>query len=186
VPSWAQLEWQNVFRLKALGINTMEPVAFGEKGERSFIITKSLESVKRLENVIKEEKPNFIDRKILIKALASLTKKMHDNNLFHKDFYIGHIFIQRENERFKVYLIDLQRLQRHWFFKNHWRIKDLAALNYSSQNSFVDLKDRIRFMKYYLNVKNFRNCRTFADRIIKKTGKISRHTEKLLLRRDLI
>lgn len=182
-PSWAFREWQNIFKLKSLGINTMQPIAIGEQESQSFIITESLEHATRLEDFINKEKLGFMEKKELVKELASLTRRMHNNNLFHKDFYTGHIFVEKENNKFKLYLIDLQRVKRHWVFRNHWRIKDIASLNFSSPEGFITKTDRMRFLKYYFYEEKLNKYKIFTNAIINKTNQIAEHTDKLLKRR---
>lgn len=182
-PSWAFREWQNIFRLKSLGIKTMNPAAVGERGGNSFIITESLEDAEKLENLIKKSRLDFGERRDLILKLSVLTKRLHNNNLFHKDFYTGHIFVKKTENGFEPFLIDVQRLERHLLFTRRWRIKDIASLSFSSFGGCVNVSDRFRFLKYYLDADDIREHRDFIKEIIEKTGRIERHTKKLLERR---
>lgn len=188
--SWAMREWQNMYRLKALGISTMNPVAVGEgsKGEGSFLFTESLDSAERLEDFVPEYFPDllgsqrFLEKVQLIGELAQLTRRLHRENLFHKDFYAGHIFVEKKGDSFKLYLIDLQRLCAHHLFRSRWRIKDLASLNFSCSHPLITNADRLRFLKCYLGVKAFNKIdRDFIYRIVSKTKKIARHTHKKYL-----
>jgi len=184
-PSWAFREWHNIFTLKSLGIRTMDPVAVGEKGDLSFIITEAVEPSERLEDLIKTGLPPERKRK-LVKMLAEMTKTLHNNGLFHKDYYTGHIFVKRVNNKDELYLIDLQRMRRHYLFKKHWIIKDLAALVFSTYNSCLTNLDRIRFLKYYLGSDYNKKRRHFLFTISAKAERISSHTEKLLEKRKKI
>ena len=100
---------------------------------------------------------------------------MHGCGLFHRDLYLCHVMVEEDTVR----LIDLQRVCDDPFFKKHRRIKDLAALLYSSLNTQITRTDRMRFFKIYhgggaLNSK--------AKRLIKavenKTKKIHAHNQK--------
>lgn len=189
-PSWALREWQNIFRLKSLGIATMNPVAMGEKQGMSFIITESLEQYQRLEDLLRKNRLTFDEKKELIYKLAQLIRKLHNNNLFHKDFYTGHIFVKILNGTtgggYGLYIIDVQRLQRHWLFSAHWRIKDLASLNFSSAEEWISRSDRARFLKYYFAAEDISGKKGFVRKILKKTKQIAGHTEKLLKRRKVL
>ena len=196
---WALREWQNIFRLKALGIKTVIPVAMAQRDKESFIITESLEPMDRLEDVIDNASLSARQKKMLIYRLARLTRKLHRNRLFHKDFYAGHIFVKpkasvssegglagEDNKGdFDLYLIDLQRLREHILCQGRWQIKDLASLNFSVTSGFIKNSDKIRFLKYYWNGIPLprRQRRKIIQKIMTKTERIARHTEKLLQRR---
>lgn len=190
-PSWAIKEWQNIYTLKSLGFNTMHPVAVGENGKNgSFVFTKALENAERLEDFIPKyfnstlNKKKILEKKQLVNDLAELTKRLHGYNLFHKDYYAGHIFVRKDQDAFQLYLIDLQRLCNHAIFKKRWCIKDLASLNYSCFNLKISNADRLRFFKTYLGVKAFGSRdRQLIKKIIYKTEKIIRHTNKKMLKK---
>jgi hypothetical protein len=57
-----------------------------------------------------------------------------------------------------------------------WLVKDLAALNYSTPEKLISLKDRIRFLKQYLNKEKL-DCesRSFIEKVQRKTAKMKRH-----------
>jgi len=198
--SWALREWQNIFRLKALGVQTVNPVVMAQRGRESFIITESLEPMARLEDIISKACLPVRQKKILIYRLAQLTRRLHDNNLFHKDFYAGHIFVQptaavsgqgglvggENKDDFDLYLIDVQRLREHLCRRGHWRTKDLASLNFSVGQGLVKNSDKIRFLEYYWKGTFMPRGRRrkIIGRIMAKTERIARHTEKLLQRRN--
>ena len=191
---WARREWQNIFRLRSLGINTMTPVAVGWEpdGRQAYFITEALEDAERLEDFIPRYfKPPLSaeksgQKRVLIRQLARLTKWLHDNCLFHKDFYSGHIFVRAsgEGERFTLFLIDLQRVAEHRLLRGHWQVKDLTSLNFSCPFAAISDSDRIRFLRCYLGGNNFTGRRRqLLGRINRKTKKIAGHTEKMLARR---
>lgn len=190
--SWAWREWQNIYKLRALGIGTMDPVALGQRNDtnQSFLITKSLEENMRLEDCIpsycsgKLNSAEIIQKRMLIKELAHLASKLHDNNLFHKDFYSGHIFLKRKDNAFNLKLIDLQRLCSHNIGTDHWRVKDLASLNFSCPDEYISSADRLRFLKHYLGEDRFRKYKKkYFYKVKDKTEKIEKHTVKLLAKR---
>lgn len=190
--SGALQEWQSVNRLQAIGINTMQAAAMGqdESTRQSFLMTAALTEGQRLEDFI----PQYFQGKLtehklrqkrdLIAAVARLTRRLHENALFHKDFYAGHIFVSNESEGFKLTLIDLQRLTEHRFRSLRWQIKDLASLNFSCCWAIITNTDRLRFLKYYLGDRIFnRRGKSIVSKITAKTKFITEHTEKLLERR---
>ncbi len=92
----------------------------------------------------------------LIAEMAHLTRALHEQRRFHKDFYLCHFYIPRKHTREnpvwqgQVHLIDLHRLGHHPWSWPLWQIKDLAQLVYSSEVSGVEARDRLRFWRAYL------------------------------------
>jgi hypothetical protein len=95
-------------------------------------------------------------KRSLIVEMARLTRALHDNCWFHKDLYLCHFYIAREDTetlppwRGRVHLIDLHRLGRHPWTWPLWQAKDLAQLLYSSSVVGVSTRDRLRFWREYL------------------------------------
>jgi heptose I phosphotransferase len=92
----------------------------------------------------------------LVRQMVALTHAMHRRRWFHKDLYLCHFYIDREDTgrlpaswRGRVYLIDLHRLGRHRWTWPWWRIKDLAQLLYSSDVPGVGVRDRLWFGRLY-------------------------------------
>ena len=91
----------------------------------------------------------------LVKEVARMARILHDKNCFHKDFYLCHFFIGREdlysipNWRDRVFLIDFHRLAHHPFTRASWVSKDLGQLLYSSEVEGIDDRDRLRFWHAY-------------------------------------
>jgi len=184
---WAEREWHNIYRLNAVGIPTMTPAAFGTGRTGSFLFTESLEPAQSLKDFISSyfirplDNKRFSEKLRLTARLAELAKRLHQNNLFHKDFYTGHIFIERLGGNFKLYLIDVQRVCEYTQFQNRWQVKDLASLNFSCENTAVTNADKMRFFKLYLGIDKLNvKEKAFAYKIISKTKRISRHTYKKL------
>jgi heptose I phosphotransferase len=95
----------------------------------------------------------------LIAEMARLARELHDRRCFHKDLYLCHFYIPRNDTeapvagwRGRVHLIDLHRLANHPWTWRLWRIKDLAQLLYSSDVAGVTARDRLLFWRLYLGV----------------------------------
>lgn len=96
---------------------------------------------------------------------ARLARLLHDRRHFHKDLYLCHFFIHRDDVarapapagtaadenpwRGRVALIDLHRLAHHPWTWWWWLLKDLAQLLYSSEGACVDARDQAAFWKFY-------------------------------------
>jgi heptose I phosphotransferase len=93
----------------------------------------------------------------LAAEMARLTRMLHDRRCFHKDLYLCHFFIAREDTaagpaggwRGRVHLIDLHRLAHHPLTWRIWQTKDLAQLLYASGIVGVDARDRLSFWRAY-------------------------------------
>ena len=91
----------------------------------------------------------------LVIEMARITRLLHDRRYFHKDLYLCHFYIAREDTaaltewRGRVFLIDLHRLGYHPWMWRIWQTKDLAQLLYSTDVPGVDARDRLLFWREY-------------------------------------
>ena len=94
-------------------------------------------------------------KKTLVAEMARLARMLHDRRCFHKDLYLCHFYIAKEDTtalqtwRGRVFLIDLHRLTYHRWTWWLWQVKDLAQLLYSSEVTGVDVRDRLAFWREY-------------------------------------
>ncbi|MEJ2745762.1 MAG: lipopolysaccharide kinase InaA family protein, partial [bacterium] len=168
-----------VSRVRAAGIETMMPVAFGESRRLpwrgpSFILTAEVGG-KRLEDYVRLLCGKFREKRGIIAALADCARRLHRAGLNHRDLYLSHVFLRASGPA----LIDLQRVESNARGTNRWVVKDLAALNYSSPASVVSRTDRMRFLLRYLGVETLdADGKAFLKRIHRKTERIRRHDLK--------
>lgn len=161
----AKNEYDAINALNTLGVKTMELAAFGQRGRNiaeleSFVITESLEPAASLEDLSMnwaKEKPALQLKRALIEQVAVITKKLHDNGINHRDLYICH-FLLKSSDQTRVeelsiapplYLIDLHRVQLRQKIPERWRVKDLAALFFSSMDIGFTQRDFYRFIEVY-------------------------------------
>ena len=103
-------------------------------------------------------------------------RRFHGTGLVHRDLYLCHVFMQAGDGEPMFRLIDLARMFRPQFRVLRWRVKDLAALNYSTPAGVTTAADRLRFLKRYLDVNRLGpDERRLARRIAWKTALIARH-----------
>ena len=190
--SGGRREWENIWRIKQLGILTIDPVGFGEIRKwgwerESFLISLELKEACRLTEFFPEHfspplTGSLLARKRdLLRKLALLARRMHGEGLFHRDFYLGHLFVRPfEKEEVDLYLLDLQRLFRPIWRKERWRVKDLASLNFSAPRGWFTAADRLRFYKQYRGLSRLADGdRCQIRRIVRKSRKIWAHTRSL-------
>ena len=156
-------EWSMLHELRARNIGTARPVAVGQEKAlgnvvRSFVMTEEIAGGEPGDRFC--EQLDFIERREFAKELGALARKFHGSGFVHKDFYLGHIFVVRENGRRHLRVIDLQRVTRPLFFKGRWRTKDLSALAYSALNSGMSNTDLLRIFEAYLQTQKL----NFADK----------------------
>jgi hypothetical protein len=155
--------WREVHFAKELarqGIPTVRMVAFGERmrGSRevaSFGIAaevrgESLETLAMRAASDPAAVPAWRDRREIIRQLALIVRRLHENELFHRDLYLCHVFLTRNaGGEVVLQVIDLARMLEGPWNSRRWRVKDLASLHYSSPAGLVTRADRLRFLYYY-------------------------------------
>ena len=157
----ARNEWLAIKRLQELGVETMQLAGFGEEGwnparRRSFVITRELEDTVSLEDYCMDWDGRLPDPAVkwaLIRRVAEMTARMHDHGMNHRDLYICHFLLRRPwvrpRDPLHLYLIDLHRVQMRSVIPRRWRVKDLAALYFSSLHIGLRRRDLYRFVRCY-------------------------------------
>ena len=154
-------EWRAIHRLGELGVETMQPVAFGQEGWnpaglRSVLVTRELRDCISLERYCadwREQPPAVAIKRRLIARVAAIARNLHDNGVNHRDFYICHFLLQQPwdggTAGLHLYLIDLHRVQRRRRTPRRWQIKDLGSLYFSALDIGLTRRDLYRFLRGY-------------------------------------
>lgn len=160
----ARNEWLAIRRLEALGVATMGIAGFGERGIspawlQSFLITDELVNTVSLEDFCRNwatDPPVPLLKRALIEKVANISRRLHNNGVNHRDYYICHFLLDSRSvaspvapEKLVLYLIDLHRVQMRSQTPRRWKLKDLAGIHFSSMDIGLTLRDRLRFMKGY-------------------------------------
>ena len=85
-------------------------------------------------------------------ALAESARKLHDNGMNHRDFYLCHFRLDlstRGEPRPTLYMMDLHRAQMRKKVPARYRVKDVAGLYFSSMDAALSRRDYYRFMRLY-------------------------------------
>ncbi len=195
--SQGRLEFENICDFRKYNLPTVVPVAAGEKFShffwvKSFIITEDFSPFISLESLL-ENRPQFLSgpkgnnrKRILLKEVAVLARRMHQNGFNHRDFNATHILLNYTNgsDIPQIALFDFQRVEKRKYFRFRWKIKSIARLNYTLPDEIFNIKDKAYILLSYKDKKRF----NFIDRmqwfwIERKTAKIKRHTEKMIDRK---
>ncbi len=156
----ANNEYEAIKKLTKLGVETMKWVAYGSRGLnpaclKSFIITEELTETISLEDFCTgwpSNPPAFRFKQTLIARVATMVKILHENGINHRDLYICHFLINsnfEKSDKLQLYLIDLHRVQIRPKTPFRWRLKDIAALYYSSMDIGLTKGDLYRFIRVY-------------------------------------
>jgi heptose I phosphotransferase len=160
----ARNEFEAANKLHALGIDTLTPLAYGSRGinpatRESFLITAELVNTISLEDYClgwKQKLPVPKIKRVLLRRVAETTKRMHENGINHRDYYLCHFLLEqnadekiRKGNDFRCYLIDLHRCQIRNRVPQRWREKDLAGLFFSSMDEAFSSRDYFRFLRSY-------------------------------------
>jgi len=164
----ARTEWVGIQQLEALGISTLSPVGFGERGcnpaeIHSFLMTRELEGMVKL-SVIHEQIDQLpatqttLIRRSLIIAVAKLAKRFHEAGCAHSDFYLCHFMVQdrdwslfQEGDTLDLHLIDLHRMHRYRSLPLSKQVKEIGALFFSATHLQLTKAEQDLFIQNYEN-----------------------------------
>jgi heptose I phosphotransferase len=160
---WRHLEWA-----RRQGVPVPRAVAAAEYigprlRLRSFLAVEELSGMVSLQEgiplaAVRQDSASFRHwKRTLAAEMARLARMLHDRRCFHKDLYLCHFYIARDDTsgvppdgwRGRVHLIDLHRLAHHPWTWRFWQSKDLAQLLYSSEIVSVGARDRLYFWRQY-------------------------------------
>jgi len=188
-PMGALNEWRALLAFHAHNIPTMIPICAGRKpflwriDKESFLLTDDLGEASRLNDFLKVNgaipcRGKVLEtKKRIVENLADITRKMHSAGMNHRDYYLCHILMDNKE---RLYVIDLHRVNVRDKVGKRWMVKDLAALLFSSLEVPVTHGQRLAFYKRYMQISRLSAYhKTLIRLIIKKCNRIARHTEKI-------
>jgi hypothetical protein len=168
-------EFANIAAFHRAGLPTVVPIAAGRQ-RGSYLVTQALDGCIKLDDYIRQATLTPRAKTELISGLAGLIRRMHAAGFNHRDLYLCHILRDGGGG---LYLVDLHRVQRRAAVPERWRVKDIAALNYSAPAGIFSRTDRLRFLKAYLGRERLTaGDRRFAVKVLKKTQKMLEHNKK--------
>ena len=162
----ASNEWLAIERLRSLGIDTLEAVAFGVRGHNpatrlSFLVTREL--TQALSTAVFTEDWRYSPpppalRRAMVERIADIARTLHNNGINHRDLYLCHFLldigpgIERlgpDNLRF--FLVDLHRAQMRKKVPRRWWVKDVASIYFSALDIGLHPRDMWRFLRVYFD-----------------------------------
>ncbi len=160
----AENEFLAIRRLEALAVETMTCVGFGKRGispasQQSFVLTEDLVGSVSLEEFVADwpappfSRPLMATKRGLIQRLATISARLHDNGVNHRDYYICHFHLWPDEllavAEARLVLIDLHRVQIRKQLPRRWRHKDIAGLYFSAMDAGLTRRDCLRFIRAY-------------------------------------
>jgi heptose I phosphotransferase len=190
-------EWEMTLLLLKEGFSVPMPVAYGERKDASLTLTEELYNAVRVEDYLprlSDSKTGFagvLKKRRLIKKLGSLAGDFHQKGFNHRDFYLGHFFINPDlpdipdTNDTEIFILDLQRVQRRKNPVKRWVLKDLSQLAFSASiTENISSTDMMRFAYAYFGVgKLSSDNKSMIREVLGKVARIASHTEKLLAKR---
>lgn len=186
----AMTEVAAIRKLDEIGIATTPLVGYGLRGinpatRQSFLITHDLGDIVSLEELCANwahEPPEPIFKEKLIISVAKLAATMHSAGICHRDFYLCHLVMKR-NElakgEIRLILIDLHRMLLEQPSQGDRVMKDIAALYFSAMDCGLNSQDLHLFREHYLTQSG-----DFWHRVDKRALKLYRkfHSQKFQAR----
>jgi heptose I phosphotransferase len=163
--------------LLAEEIPTVPLVGWGSLADRrSFVITEDLAGYDAADKLIERGVP--FDA--MLNATADLAAKLHNRGLHHRDLYLCHFFVKRDDPS-DVRLIDAARVQRlrGLFARHRWIRKDLAQFWYSTLALPISDAQRTSWMQRYSEQRGMPSPHLLVQGIQRKVKWIERHDQKL-------
>ena len=158
--SKVRCEFENLERLRALGLDAPAPVAYGEERRarclmRSFLISECVAEPLPLDLFIRDHLPSLPveerrrTRRELIDCLADYTRRLHSHRFVHHDYFWRNIILSGKSLA-RFFLIDAHK-GRVWpsWAEQPSRAKDLATLD-APAPCFFRRTERLRFFLRYV------------------------------------
>ncbi|MEY8760608.1 lipopolysaccharide kinase InaA family protein [Chryseobacterium tongliaoense] len=117
--------------LLSKNFHTPNPAAYVEFHDfigltSSYYISEQLENCVPLTEVLYN--PHFSDRESIFREYASLMYNLHENGIEFLDNAPGNFLLKKENDTYKFYLVDLNRMNFHSIFPTDKRLRNFARL----------------------------------------------------------
>ena len=156
----AMTEVRAIQKLTEIGIATTLLVAYGQRGcnpatMQSFVVTEDLGDIVSLEEMLIYSKSYPMSaqcKQLMLTAVAQLATKFHKAGLCHRDFYLCHFVLSRQNasiDNYDLHLIDLHRMLQNQAPNGDAVMKDIAGLYSSMLQNGMAKQDLDDFKQHY-------------------------------------
>lgn len=184
----ALIEYNNIKALEAQNVRVPQTVACGSgyiNGRPvGFMMVVEVPGIPS-DDYIKDQFPkqginesSLQSKRKFVRQLAENSSRFHGLGYNHRDFYLCHTFVIKQNENYIFHLIDLQRVQNRRLLRRRWLVKDLAQMNYSVPEGMTNT-DRLRFYLRYQDIKSLdKKHKSLIKAILRKTHSIAKREKQ--------
>ena len=156
----AENEYRACRHLAARSLPAPRVAAFATEGgnpaqRRSFVLCAELSGYDSLEAVAADwarQPPSPRARRRLVMAVARFVRRLHEAGVAHRDLYICHLMLDRQQwaeGEARLAVLDLHRARLQPKLSAYWRKRDLAALLFSTLDLDLPARSRLRFLRIY-------------------------------------
>ena len=156
----AENEYRACRHLAACRLPAPRVAAFAAEGgnparRRSFVLCEELSGHDSLEAVAAQwahQPPSPLARRRLVLAVARFVRHLHEAGVAHRDLYICHLMLDRQQwaqGEARLAVLDLHRARLQPKLSAYWRKRDLAALLFSTLDLGLPASSRLRFLRAY-------------------------------------
>jgi len=117
----------------------------------------------------------------ILDPTADLAAKLHNQSLHHRDLYLCHFFVSRDDPPRDLCLIDAARVRvlPPWPLRQRWIVKDLAQFWYSMLQLPIRPEQCKEWLDRYAQQRGLGNSRGLLARVQRKARRIARHDVQL-------
>lgn len=180
--SKARKEWRITTTAAERGLNTVIPVAYGERRRGGMLRESYLMTVRLFHCITLEEALFSTDgelhadkrtRREIIALLAALLREMHDNGIYHQDLHPGNFLVEKEAAgKRSIYLLDLHRASVCRSLSLKKRIDSLTQFNMFATIAHSNSERLLFFNSYFGKDKPWqKDKRRLIEAINRKTLK---------------
>jgi heptose I phosphotransferase len=153
----ARNEFKACRYLESCGIRAPIVAAFAQSRgpawrRRSLVMCDELSGFEDLETLSlrwSAEPPDGREVRALVMQVALFARAFHDAGLVHRDFYICHLLRDSNHPESPLAVLDLHRARQFAELPARWRLRDLAALQFSVLDLPISRLAWLRFVRVY-------------------------------------
>jgi RIO-like serine/threonine protein kinase len=163
--SKAERSYENAVKLRALGVNTPEPIGYIELAskflfQKSYYVSEFYDFDFEIRDVLNDD--TFEDREEILKEFVYFSNDLHDKGVYHSDYSPGNVIIKKLNDGYEFSIIDVNRMKFRPYsialrfenlsrFSTNDKDKDFIARQYAKILKIEDNK-AIEMLNHYHDV----------------------------------
>jgi hypothetical protein len=168
--SKAQRSYEYARLLLQKGIGTPEPIAWLNNYNfsgltSSYYVCRHLKNTFTLSNVLFNL--NFPDREKLIRLYTQLIFRLHENGIEFRDNSAGNVLIEKTGDNYKLYLVDLNRMNFHRSMNAKQRLHNFSRMT-TDKEILAIISDEYAALAKIPRIYTFEKVISNADNFHKK------------------